>query len=1177
MVDRLRHGLATLELESRDRREGLDTWLTGAAFAFDRGGRGAESIVFLGAPEGARLGPRSNPVTVHPEPIRIPDLTSVFTDKDLYREGRDVVRIVVFAPGRGGGKVPVELKLNGQPLSTIEVELEAGESPAGGLGLFEYPEPVAGEWEARAGASSTRFTVAEYKLAPLTARFDGFSVTRGTKPERLRFAALLETYGTPFKGSIGVQLLDLSVIPGAPRQKLSLTADTAGRVEGEVALEGAGPFALALTAKEDPTKTATLPVPGSRAAERSELELSRWGSRRIASLLPFPECEELRGLYAGEDRDHQSTAPLSIVEVDRERVVVRAEARLSAIRLVAFDPATKTFRQRAEGPVEAGRLLELPLSGAWNLLFAGAAYLGHHFEGRAAVLRPVAPPLDLAHPERSIPLSLEVKDRAEPGERVLVSIRGMPRARAFVLVKDERLQVADTPVAATAASLRRQVEAGLALCPEGQVSRTLASVLEPPPPVPPPAFGGRGLMMPMAMPAPGAPAHDPIFMGAAFREKAGAPPSAPTRSTARTEDASRDLARVGPAPAETKVRTEFPEVMLAKLVDLDAGGHAVVPVQLGQAMGSVKVEVFAALGLDWAFAERALLVTREVFGELVLPRFVRAGDPAEGRLYVHVAEGSAKVRVTRDGVPVSLRGEAGDAEQVEVAAPGATLGFGAGPGRWAAEVRGATRVDRSEGKVEEPGKLVWLQKAVRMLSPGESVSLDEPGALALELLPGLDSVFDGMVGGLRGYEHACCEQTSAILLAAAAAYMTAKDLDTRRSAATHVRGCVEREKRMYLRGRGFKGWPGSPDEVFVYSAGATLNLLQLDLLRPHAREPELSRAIDECLEMANDAARAHGIDPAPPAPKSAREAYGRFSRFVDDRQRMAEFIRERVEPWEKELEAILRFDLPGMPTETYHRSSAMIRAETAFGAATLLEAGGEHRRKGLSLANTVLGAIRDTGAMYSTLDSVAAMTLLGALQRSKVVSRAGSKLRVNGEATTLADALERKDLRQVEAVEGPLQVQLTRLVEEDYTAIDAGVRAKVELRRGGRVTAGVVRPGDAIELHVELTSGYEAGDLLHVFLPDCLSWVQGGGQVKRFSLDLAGRASITVPLAVTGATFDADGRPAAQHFAVAIRNMYDEERGKGWGDLAVTVDPEGGGEGLAGKVFRGLKTLLGSR
>lgn len=91
---------------------------------------------------------------------------------------------------------------------------------------------------------------------------------------------------------------------------------------------------------------------------------------------------------------------------------------------------------------------------------------------------------------------------------------------------------------------------------------------------------------------------------------------------------------------------------------------------------------------------------------------------------------------------------------------------------------------------------------------------------------------------------------------------------------------------------------------------------------------------------------------------------------------MAAFIRERVEPREEELKAILKFDLPGMATETYHRSPAMIGAESAFGAAALLEAGPEHRREGLALANTVLSGHSSRRVDVLHTRWVAVMTLL---------------------------------------------------------------------------------------------------------------------------------------------------------------------------------------------------------
>jgi len=79
-------------------------------------------------------------------------------------------------------------------------------------------------------------------------------------------------------------------------------------------------------------------------------------------------------------------------------------------------------------------------------------------------------------------------------------------------------------------------------------------------------------------------------------------------------------------------------------------------------------------------------------------------------------------------------------------------------------------------------------------------------------------------------------------------------------------------------------------------------------------------------------------------------------------------------------------------------------------------------------------------------------------------------------------------------------------------------------------------------MKVELTDGYRFGDFLDVCLPDSLSRVFGGGQVKQFAVDFAGKTVLTIPLATTGASFSADGKPAPHHFSILIRNMYDEER-----------------------------------
>ncbi|MBI2376783.1 MAG: hypothetical protein HYV07_22485 [Deltaproteobacteria bacterium] len=1124
----------------------LHEWIIGDLFAFHQA---APRVVFLGGETPLEIGGPAG-ATIKKNALSLTPLEAIFTDKELYREGRDTVRIVVFAPSRKGDKVRASLRLNGDPIA--ELALALGPS---GLGIFECPEPVAGAYSVMLAEASAEFLVAEYKLAPFTARLEDTSLaTEGTK-EKLTVNAAAESYGVPFNGRISLRLMDGSSMPPRVAEKAEAIAE-AGRFRATFTLSGTGPFSIELQAIDDANKTATLPISGSRAEERSALELDAWGRRTQLRLMPFEGATEVRGCYLEQSPHPTGVSPFTIVSVDAEKIVLRLEAKMSAHRIVAIDPETLVIREYgSDVEAAAGTRVEIPHSGALTILFAGGAYFGHAFEGRASVLRPTRGAIEVTAPLR-----------IEPGANAQLDVRGPPRSTALVIVKDERLQVTDTPLSATAAGLRRQAEAARKLGSDQHVSATIASLF--PQPAPMALEMAFGAAMPRGMPVP---AMAVRASGAVRQKSGGIPPPAP----AAPARASAEGSAKGGAPTSA-ARSEFPEVILVKLATLDESGAARVDFRAGQAIGSISAEVFCVDGLDWYAVKRSILVSKELFGELVLPRFVRRGDYAEGRLYVSISEGRARVTVKRDGAQVELMSSGLEGPELDLPAPGATISFPAEAGEHTAEVRGDQATDRAIARVEEPGKLVWLQKAIRMLSPGERVELLGPNELALVILPSVDGALDKMVGGLMRYEHACCEQTSAVLLAAAAAYLTAPDPEKRQAASNHIRACVAREKSMHLPGRGFKGWPNYPDEVFVYSPGATLNLLQVELLRAHPLDAELAKAVESCLEMAKDAARAHGIDPAPAAPKSAREAYGRFQKFAVDRERMAAFIRERIEPWENQMKAILKFQLPGFTTETYRSSPAMIRAETAFGAAALIELGGVAQRQGLELANTVLGAIRENGAMYSTLDSVAAMTLLTALRNARIGLGGSAKVRVDGEELTLAEATERKSPRTIEAIDAPVQVQLTRLVEEDYTAINHGVVAKVWLERQGRTVTGRLGPGDAVDLIVELDR-YEAGDLLHVFLPDALTWVMGGGQVKKFSLDFRGQRRILVPLSVTGVTLDAKHEVAPQHFAVCVRNMYDEKRGKGFGDLSVTVDPtRSGPDGIADKMLRGLRALLGT-
>ena len=51
-----------------------------------------------------------------------------------------------------------------------------------------------------------------------------------------------------------------------------------------------------------------------------------------------------------------------------------------------------------------------------------------------------------------------------------------------------------------------------------------------------------------------------------------------------------------------------------------------------------------------------------------------------------------------------------------------------------------------------------------------------------------------------------------------------------------------------------------------------------------------------------------------------------------------------------------------------------------------------------------------------------------------------------------------------------------------------------------------------------------------------MAWIQGGGKVKCFTLDFAASDEVGVPLVVTS---EIQGQ---QHYALCVRNMYEQER-----------------------------------
>ncbi|MFT3765546.1 MAG: hypothetical protein QM820_08535 [Minicystis sp.] len=1228
------------------------------------------------------------------EAVAIPRLAlgAVTSDKALYRERRDEVHLLALDPLAAEEGAVLEIKQNGAVFEQRPVTLDARGAAA--VTLRDLP---VGDYEIRLrsapkSAPACTFTVAAYRLAPLVAAL----VDRRLDGQRLTFTLRLESFGSPVDGDVVVELTDrgtrLDRIRAEARDGLLTAAFT---------LRGEGPHAINVQLAADAGRTATVPIVGSRAAERSQTTFSTLGYEITGALLPGEGATPVRGVYLREGALRTTPFRLERVDASRARIIASVEVESASIVVIdptyparrsdAVDPDTATHPahaddryRRAEAlfmqgrfaearalfeaglteanphpnyayyvaccharlgdrgraitalrrairdgwkdfahlagdddlaalrgderyealktrgvreieieDVRAGQVVEVDVPEPAAILAVGAYVKGEPWEGWAATITPAA-----------MAPAVVVPERAAPGDRVRVEVdtgRRGDDVSVYVVVKDARLLAPDTPESRLAGGIKAVAEAASKALAVGKPTRTLAEEVPVPPtflPPPPPGFGVPP--MPYAVSAMPPPAMAPMAgFGPPPPPGMAPPPQAfePTRLAAMASPAAslgaapplpRAAPRAGaaptgapaPAPAAAPAgpgpyreaaappppAVEEPEVLFAGLVETRAG-RASVSLQLGPDFADYLVEAFAIAGTDWAAVEKRFRAEKEVFASLDVPAFVHPDDAAVGRVHVGSRSG-ARVRVTRDGadVPLLLDGRA-LAPGERLPAGRAEVSFLAGPGHWEAVVEDASgAIDRAAKDVEVPGKLRRLARTVRFLEPGQGVSRDaDPSIRELRVLPGIDGPFTALLDATADYGHACCEQTAAKMLSACAMYALAgEDRQRRARAEAIIVAGVRREASMWLRGRGFKMYPESAADPHPYwGPKAARHLQNLAMVRDLGPGRALADALDEGLSMAADATRAYGLEWPPRQLSTCEDAYAAI-RFGKESGAALALVRQRVGS----------AALPAAPQTPFHGGMVAMRAEGAYAAAALLRAGGAaDRSRALSLANEVLKALGPAGRLYSTVDSVAAIALAAELSAAKIVGGTGT-VEVDGRAMKSAEATALpSSIRSVRAVDAVAAVEVTRLVEEDWGAFAASLPIAVVLEKGETPTRHLAAL-DAVDLKVTIEGGYKAGDLLWVCLPDALSRVVGGGQVKQFSVDFEGQHTVRVPLAATGVTVGKAGQPGSARFAVCVRNMFEEERGGSPGYVEVTVTPPAGG-GVLGKVMAGLRGLFG--
>ena len=515
--------------------------------------------------------------------------------------------------------------------------------------------------------------------------------------------------------------------------------------------------------------------------------------------------------------------------------------------------------------------------------------------------------------------------------------------------------------------------------------------------------------------------------------------------------------------------------------------------------------------------------------DLELPPSVHANDTVVGRLRAATRSGRGKISVSRDREALSLRGANSNTFETPV-----EIELDVVPGTYVACVEDLEtgETDSVELTVAEPGVSKSYLKELGLLLAGDHITLDSANALTLRVLPAVEEQLDTLITATAGYAHLCCEQTAAKILAATFMYLTGKNDGERRNAEQIILAGIEREKKMLRPGRGFAMYPDDEDANGHYGRAAVRYLWSLDQLDS---VPDLSaslrRAATDGLALADIAGDAYGIKRVPETISSRADAYAAAT--SGNAPAAERYFDELLDFSGEEVTLRRRTD----PVET--------RATLAYAGASFLTMG--QMEKGIRLANEVTRQLNDQGCLYSTLDSVAAIALMIQVRTSGLVS-SGGRLRVNGKEMTAFEATSVSDqVESIEVLDGVAAVEITRIHEEDWNRFEVGFPVRVGFRDEFDHRKDRFSMGELTELVITLPDGYQVGDLAHVSLPACLTWVHGGGKVKQFTMDFAGRDELRIPLIVTSKI------ERQQHFALCVRNMFEEERVTMPGLLTVTA------------------------
>lgn len=1050
----------------------------------------------------------------------------IVSDKEIYRDAEDTIYLLLVTPKWSSINSQTSVKLtienNGLTYRNQIVKLATK-----GLTIVKLTDLPEGNYRVciNEEEGECSFKVVQYSLSPFNVQLKEFKLENNKLNCRLSIEQYQKAFNKPVKvelvsgnKSIGVNAVN-PTNPGIYQSEFELKKEVTKRLE------------LKVTHKD---LSASVLIPGSRKVERNETTICSLTKEFNVSLMPHSQAKVVRGLYV-RDNGSINNSPVAILDIAPENRKAELSWRTNCqqAKLLILDLAGNLLQEMNLGEKSLGETTEIDVIPPACVVIVGAWIDEKAWEGWSILL---------ASDKEG--LTIDTPENLSPGEEVTIKLKYTYPAAIYLSVKDSRL-MGNYPETRIAASLKAEFAGIKNWATEGLVKKTLfeidPSLKRNKPKNYDTSLAKSMLRSPSYFPLERSllrkdndevdlfieefDSFDMIDEATSEFEYANIADIFGAEEVIDTEELRSESTNPEYIPNK-RIRRDFADVVYCDVVETDENGETSVSITLPDTITTYTIEAFAIdeNHQEWCSKKTTLLASKPLWGELKLPPYIYPTDESIGVIYIGCVNKQFKLKLYCDeqAIPYKVSGKQQSNPDV-IHGSLVKVEFIAKPGKWRAEVEDniSGEIDISEQIISSLGSFKSIARRFQLLKEGEKINRAEIEALQLRVLPSIDKPFHLLCDATTNYKHLCCEQTAAKVISAIASLIAGGDSD--KLTPVIIAG-IERQMSMYLPNKGFAMYPGQTNPNQYWGRMAAEYLLNLTTITDSFIDQnnlQLKDSLIDILTIAQETAQIYQLSLTPETIKTGQEAYRSIKVNQGEESSAITYARKSLET------------LANSPNN--QRGNVLNRQEKAYCAATLL-VGNNPSDMDLIIAtaNELANSLDENGRLYSTVDSVAMIALMSELKAKNITSET-AKVKINNQKVDIET--ERENIETIEVISGCAIAEVTYEITEDWNKFSFNIPVKAEFlpqHRSFTLTP-TYQPGDTFELTVTLRE-YQPGLLLHVCLPPCLSYLRGGGEVKRFSVDFAGEKQLKIPLQVTQSTL-----PQGEHWALLVRNMFKEE------------------------------------